>query len=127
MSKDVKLFGITINTLNHPNHYAHVQSYLFIIDLETLHFLKKEKIFDTRNYTTSKYDTIIKKEIPLSRKIIENGWNISSLLKYYHGVDFRKPYKSKRPPLSDVMFKEHENKLWKRKELLFIKGNRDLP
>ena len=39
-------------------------------------------------YATSFNDAIWCKEVLMSRKIIDNGWNISSLLPLYQNVDF---------------------------------------
>jgi len=40
------------------------------------------------NYAETFHDAIYNKEILMSRKIIENNWNIGSLLLYYKDVDF---------------------------------------
>lgn len=125
LKDDIKLFGVTINTIGNPNSFSHVQSYLFVLDLVTVKLLINKHILCTCHYAKTFHDAIIHKEIEMSRKIIEQGGNISSLCKYYHGVDFRKSYPLHRPPpLDDIMFKGYENNLWTRNELLFIKGNR---
>lgn len=126
LDKNVKLFGVTINTIENPNAFAHVQSYLFIMDVDTVFYLIREGIFSVQRYAKT-HTEAVKKEIEMSRKIIKKGWNIASLLPYYNGIDFRMPYKSKNPPLRDLMYKRFEEKgFWKRQELIFIKGNRDL-
>jgi hypothetical protein len=64
----------------------------------------------------------------MSRKVIEKGWNIGSLLPLYRGVDFT--FRGKGPEeygiefLDDVMYERYRNKLWRDEELIFIKGNR---
>jgi hypothetical protein len=64
----------------------------------------------------------------MSRKIIENNWNIGSLLPYYKNVDFT--FKDKRPEdyninfLNDIMYTQYRNLLWNEYEVVFIKGNR---
>lgn len=64
----------------------------------------------------------------MSRKVIENNWNIGSLLTYYKDVDFT--FKYKKPSeynigfLNDIMYPQFKNKLWTIHELVFIKGNR---
>jgi hypothetical protein len=64
----------------------------------------------------------------MSRKIIENNWNIGSLMNYYKNVDFT--FRNKKPNeyninfLDDVMFGKYRNKIWNEFELVFIKGNR---
>ena len=121
----VKLFGSTINTIYDPYNMSHVQSYAFAMDRETLEFLIDYEIFSTTNYAKTWTDAIWKKEILMSRMIIQKGWNIGCLLSCYRGVDF-----TFKTPCAvtewhdDIMFAGFENKLWSRYELVFIKGNR---
>jgi hypothetical protein len=64
----------------------------------------------------------------MSRKIIENGWNIGSLLLYYDGVDFT--FRNKKPDdyniewYGDIMFHPFRYVIWNELQLVFIKGNR---
>ena len=94
----------------------------------TLRYLIKCEIFSLKNYAKTKHDAIMQKEILMSRKIIENNWNIGSLFSYYKDVDFT--FKNKKLSeykirfLGDIMFKEHINSLWTLEEVVFIKGNR---
>jgi len=64
----------------------------------------------------------------MSRKVIENNWNIGSLLQYYKDVDFTFRDKSLEKYdlrfLDDVMFPQFKDSLWNVYELVFIKGNR---
>jgi hypothetical protein len=64
----------------------------------------------------------------MSRKIIENNWNIGSLLSYYKDVDFtfscKKPSEYKMEFLDDVMYPHFKNTLWNVYQIVFIKGNR---
>jgi hypothetical protein len=128
LKDNVKLFGSTINTIGDPLFKSHVQSYIFAMDKQTLEYLIHCKIFSISNYANTFDEAIFNKEVNMSRKIIENGWNIGSLLKQYDGVDFT--FKVKRPEdykiyfFDDVMFKEYHNKLWNECDLIFIKGNR---
>ena len=128
LQNDVKLFGSTINTLENPLYASHVQSYIFSMDKDTLEYLINCEIFSITNYAKTFNDTIFQKEILMSRKIIENNWNIGSLLPYYKNVDFT--FKNKRPDeynikfLNDVMYQEYRNKLWNEFQIVFIKGNR---
>ena len=128
LKDNVKLFGSTINTCNNPLRLAHVQSYIFAMNQTTLRYLIKCEIFSLVNYAKTKHDAIMKKEILMSRKIIENNWNIGSLLLYYKDIDFR--FKNKKLSeykirfLDDIMFKEYMNRLWTLEEVVFIKGNR---
>lgn len=125
---NVKLFGSTINTMGDPLKSSHVQSYIFSMDRATLEYLISAGIFSTNDYAKDFDEAIEKKEVLMSRKVIERGWNIGSLLPLYRGVDFT--FRSKGPEeygiefLDDVMYERYRNKLWRDEELVFIKGNR---
>jgi len=125
---NIKLFGSTINTINNPLHKSHIQSYIFSMNKETLKYLIQCQIFSSTNYASTFNEAIWNKEVLMSRKIIENGWNIGSLFKYYHGIDFT--FKTKQPNeynitfLDDIMYSEHIGRVWKPTEIIFIKGNR---
>jgi len=64
----------------------------------------------------------------MSRKIIENNWNIGSLLLYYRDVDFtfryKKPSEYNIEFLNDIMFPNYQNIIWNIYDIVFIKGNR---
>ena len=81
-----------------------------------------------KNYAKTFANAVWNKEVLMSRKIIENGWNIGSLLKQYENVDFT--FKEKKPEdykikfLGDIMYPKFRNSLWNDIELVFIKGNR---
>ena len=138
LSDTVKLFGSTINCHFHmrpdipikqqPMVFSHIQSYIFSMNLETLNYLIKCEIFSETNHSSSFDKTIENKEVGMSRKIIENGWNIGCLMTRYKDVDFRFIYKSIEEYdiefLGDIMYPQHLNKLFTTKELVFIKGNR---
>jgi len=128
LQNNIKLFGSTINTLNDTLYKSHVQSYIFSMNRETLDYLIQCEIFSTTNYAATFDEAIWNKEVLMSRKIIENGWNIGSLFKYYDGVDFtfkNKPINSYNIQfLNDIMYKEHIDTLWNLTEVVFIKGNR---
>jgi hypothetical protein len=127
LKDNIKLFGNTINTCLDPLNTSHVQSYLFAMDKNTLQYLIYCGIFSITHYVKEFHDAIVYKEIRMSRKIIEHGWNIGSLLLHYKDVDFT--FKSKKPHeyhirfLNDIMYPEfvHVHKL---NDLEFIKGNR---
>ena len=128
---NIKLFGSTINCQGAPYTSSHVQSYIFSMNIVTLEYLIKCEIFTMTNYTESKNDTINFREIVMSRKIIENGWNIGSLMKYYKNVDFT--FKTKKAEdynirfLHDIMYNDYyKYGLWSPNELIFIKGNRGI-
>lgn len=128
LKDNVKLFGSTINTIQDPLNKSHVQSYIFSMDKNTLKYLIECEIFSITNYAETYIDAIWKKEVLMSRKIIENGWNIGSLLPFYNDVDFT--FKHKKPSeyntmfIDDVMFPFFRNKLWNEYQLVFVKGNR---
>lgn len=152
INNNVKIIGPTINSCGgglgeyiKPENGSHVQSYLFCVERNTLDFLMREKIFENEmnedgsinNHLINKYnsmnfvDAINNKEILMSRKIIENGWNIGSLLKMYINVDFTFKSKSideyKKNGIlfyGDIMLGGYINKLWNIYDVIFIKGNR---
>ena len=127
-NNNVKLFGSTINTITQPLTLSHVQSYIFSMDKTTLQYLIKCEIFSTTKYAATFNDAIWQKEVAMSRKIIENNWNIGSLLPMYDGVDFT--FANKKPAdyniafLDDIMYPRFKNSLWNEYQLVFIKGNR---
>jgi len=131
LKKDnIKLFGSTINTCGDPYNLSTVQSYIFSMDRVTLEYLIKCEIFSMTNYAKTFNDAIWLKEVQMSRKIIENDWNIGSLMNYYKDVDFR--FKTKKPKdyairfLGDVMDNRGKNEVWNIYEVVFIKGNRGI-
>lgn len=129
LKNNVKLFGSTINTCGKPLTVSHVQSYIFAMDKTTLDFLINCDIFSLK-YETNFQDCIFQKEVLMSRKVIENNWNIGSLQPCYKDVDFT--FRSKSPEdcnieslfLDDIMYQEFRNSIWNEYELVFIKGNR---
>ena len=129
LTDDIRLFGSTINCCTGPwckeyPHYwsgPHVQTYVFSMTHDTLTYLSKEGIFSLTEYTTDKIQTVFEKEIGLSKKILDKGWNIGCLMHQYKGTDFRIPNEEW---LDDVMMASCENVYWTREELIFIKGNR---
>ena len=128
LKNNVKLFGSTINTCDRPLEKSHVQSYIFSMDKNTLLYLMTCEIFSITNYAKTFKDAVWTKEVLMSRKIIEQNWNIGCLLTYYKDVDFT--FKDKKPDeynikfLNDIMYPKFRNSLWKDSELVFIKGNR---
>ena len=128
LKNNVKLFGSTINTCQDPLHRSHVQSYIFALDKEALEHLIKCGIFTIDKYANTQHECIWQQEVLMSRKIIENGWNIGCLFSYYKDVDFT--FSTKSPPdynmpfLDDIMYNRYHNTLWTEEELVFIKGNR---
>jgi len=129
IKENIHLFGSTINCADlsnkiNPSTMAHVQSYVFCLNRKAVKYLRECKIFDVENYIKDKNDTIIYKEIEMSRKIIENGWNIGCLHKYYRGTNFIDLSKNTIQYLGDVMTMNNRNVFWTPEDLIFIKGNR---
>ena len=128
LKNNVKLFGSTINTCGNPMHYAHVQSYIFALDKMALEYLIHCGIFTDNNYANTQNECIWGQEVLMSRKIIENGWNIGCLFSYYKNVDFtfsnKLPADYNMPFLDDIMYNRYHGTLWQEEELVFIKGNR---
>lgn len=127
LSDTLKLFGSSINTndihgINDPEGSSYVQSYIFAMKLDTLVFLISKDIFSITSYSKKT------KERNMSRLIIENGWNIGCLMKYYKGIDFRflteRPSEYK-PFLGDpLIVKNFSDKLFNNfYELVFININ----
>jgi hypothetical protein len=128
LQDNIKLFGSTINTCCDPIHKSHVQSYIFSMDKTTLEYLIECEIFSMTNYAKTFDEAVWNKEVLMSQKIIQNGWNIASLMSYYKNVDFTFKTKSLSQYtiqfLDDIMFGYFRNKLWNEYEIVFIKGNR---
>jgi hypothetical protein len=128
LTNEIKLFGSTINCCTGPwckqfPYWSgpHVQTYIYSMAHETLLYLSAEGIFSLTEYTNDKIQTVFFKEIGLSKKILDKGWNIGCLMEKYKGLDFRIPHDNL---LDDVMFSQLENVCWTKTELIFIKGNR---
>jgi hypothetical protein len=131
LRENVKLFGSTINTMGDPSNKSHVQSYIFSMDKTTLEYLIDGEIFSTTHYAKTFDQAIREKEILMSRKIIEKGWNIGSLLPCYQKVDFT--FSTKKPKDYDIKFLDnvmcndrYHNTLWNEYQLVFIKGNKNI-
>ena len=106
----------------------HIQYYIFSMDQSTLEFLIQCEIFSMSNYAKTFDEAIWNKEVLMSRKIIENGWNIGCLLPQYKDVDFTfltKPLNNYTILFyDDLMYEKYRNKLWNEYQLVFVKGNR---
>ena len=126
LNDDVKLYGSTINSMGASN-LAHVQSYIFCVNRETLLFLIQKEIFSLKNMAKTFLDAIYNKEVRMSNLIINNGWNIGCTHTLYKGVDFRNvKAKQKLRFKDDIMYPEY---IFKQpptifEEMVFVKGNR---
>lgn len=127
LSDEVKLFGSTINGA----YNFHVQSYAFCMTTETLKYLIEKGIFK-KGLNPSKDDLIKNYELRMSKLILDKGWNIGCLIGYTRGIDFRKEELKKRitynyhPKYPDVQHRCFLHNLLKPKEVLFVKGNRNM-
>lgn len=132
LSNNLWLFGSTVNTMQNQkgrpdpyNRIAHVQSYIFIISRSTLALFINEGLFQIEIKKMSKREMINKKEIGMSEIVLNNGGNIGCLVKKFKGVDFREPLlKFEWMKTSDIMFPKYTPSIWKKTEIIFIKGNR---
>ena len=127
---DVKLFGSTINCCTGPwtkqfPYWSgpHVQSYIFSMDKDTMKYLSNEGIFSLTKFISDKIEVVFLKEILMSKKILDKGWNIGCLLPQYKDVDF----KINRKWMDDVMLPQYKDVLWSKTDLIFVKGNRIKP
>jgi hypothetical protein len=123
LTDDIKLFGSTINTCGRQE-LAHVQSYIFSMDKQTLEYLRIKNIFSTQHYPKNMYEAVWHKEVPMSRIVLENGWNIGCLMNHYKNVDFRKQINVEL--LDDIACPTYFTESLFRNfyEVVFIKGNR---
>ena len=132
LTGDVRLFGVTINCADltdrvDPRNHAHVQSYLFAMNRDTMRDLVADGLFST-DYVDTFEAAIRDKEIRMSRLVLARGGNLGCMHAHYRGVDWR--FRD-RPPhaypvrwLNDVMYPSYKGSLWTPEELCFIKGNR---
>jgi len=92
LSPEIKLVGTTINTSDYttsdPRKGSHVQSMTFAVDRNTLAFLITNGIF-SRTIPVNKTMLVQKHEVGMSRAIIAAGYNITGMMKFYDGIDFR--------------------------------------
>ena len=127
LTEDVKLFGSTIN----GSYNFHVQSYAFCMKSDTLKYLKEEGIF-RKDLQCNKSELIQNYELKMSKLILDKGWNIGCLSGNAKNLDFRKenlkktvfPHYNHKYP--DIQFRAYLHNILKPKEVLFIKGNRDM-
>jgi hypothetical protein len=95
---------------------------------ETLQYLIDEEIFSLTKLAPTYERAIWDKEVLMSRKIVDKGWNFSSLLPYYNGIDFtfngKKPEGYRIKYQNDLMNDKYRGKLWNLHQLVFVKGNR---
>ena len=131
---NIHCFGTMINTEKDPLNKAHVQSCCFSLTNEAANLLIDAEIFsnDPNSQYSTHHETIMYKEILMSRMIIARGWNIGCLFPGFRGIDFR--FKTKRPEdyraqakylfAGDMMYPKFRYTVWDPYQLVFYKGNR---
>ncbi len=129
LTDTVKLFGSTINTIREPTRLAHVQSYAYAMGREALEYLIQRGLYTQTFYASSILEAVMQFEIPLSRFILERGWNIGCCMPYYKGVDFtfkeRTPESYRIAWLDDCMYPNgYFGKSLNPYDVVFLKGNR---
>lgn len=131
ITNDVKLVGPTINCSGvrgfYPHHESHVQSYAFCTDFIGLNLLLSGGIFSDENL--DRKQIIIRKEILMSRIIINNGYNIACFMHILKGIDFRRLNEfdiSRMPQENPQQNKYLENYTINPSEVLFLKTGWDI-
>lgn len=119
LNEEVKLYGSTINGA----YNFHIQSFAFCMNVDTLKYLIKEGIFRKGINYTNIWNVVVNHELKMSKLILEKGWMIGSMCEITKNVDFRNANNNIYP---DIQFKRYLNKALKPREVMFIKGNRDI-
>jgi hypothetical protein len=103
LNDQIRLFGSTINTGRWPPEraFAHVQSYTFSMETRTTRYLITRGIFST-TYAKTKNEAIMDREMRMSREIINAGWNIGCLLKYFEGINWCNPDVDSTKKFTDI-------------------------
>jgi len=124
---DIKLYGCTINTCDKytcddPVNSAHVQSYVFCIDKNTLEYLISKEIFSQTNLISEYIEVVQQKEVKMSREIINNNWNIGCLFYHYNSIDFRNLSNiNKNIFLHDITSMKYYDQIVHPYEVIFVK------
>jgi len=119
LTEEVKLYGSTVNGAFN----FHVQSFAFCMYVDTLRYLIEKGIFRKGLNYKKIWDVIVNHELKMSQVILDKGWTIGSMCGTTKNVDFRKANKKK---YCDIQYKRYLHNLLKPKEVMFIKGNRDI-
>jgi len=92
LSSTVKLVGTTINSTDYfsvdPKKASHIQSMTFAVNRITLNFLIYHKIFADK-IDKDKITLIQEHEVRMSRLILDAGYDIYGLMRYYQKINFR--------------------------------------
>jgi hypothetical protein len=143
LSKDTHLVGSTINVLplhseyskilgkisSYPPPFTHIQTTSYALTSEALNYLISIGFYDN-DRVMSKDEVIAFYELRLSREIIKNGWNFSSIAPLYDDIDYRrqKEFTENDSAVNgDVLFKKgFMGRTLNPYDLIFIKVNRDM-
>jgi len=140
---DTHLVGSTINILpihseyskilgeisSYPPPFTHAQTASYALTSEALNYLISLGFYDIDRFM-SKEEVIAFYELRLSREIIKNGWNFSSIVPFYDHIDFRNQNEFTENDSAingDVLFKKgFMGRTLNPYDLIFIKVNRDM-
>lgn len=142
LSGDVHLVGSSINHLpqgsryalryralfDHPEPLSHVQTTAYAMTQEAYQHLAAIGFYEDQG-EYPKEEVIFRYEVRLSQEILAKGWNFTSLLEGYQGIDYRKPHED--PNFAAVggdplRKRAYFGRTATPQELLFIKTNRSL-
>ena len=95
----VKLVGTSINVMTDKmphllpgdaakRFHPHVQSMFFVVDRESLAFLRRNDVFNVPS-SMPMHEIVAKREVGMSFLVLDHGWNINCLLPGYRGLDYR--------------------------------------
>lgn len=130
LSKDIALSGTTINARNGKVNELHLQSMLYGMDYRGVHvFLEMTSWCDNLNAIRDKKQHAINNvELKFTNRIIDLGYNIASLQKYWNGHDFRnRANTASKPKSADQAFIDaYFGITISLFEMVFIKTNRDI-
>ena len=102
---DIKMVGTTINVLYEPfftniyksiyngvEPFTHIQSMFFILNNEGFNYILNQNFFNEEliNSYNNILSIIINYEIRLSQLLLQNNWNINSILPILKNIDYRK-------------------------------------
>jgi len=91
--ENVHIVGTTINICTYEplcgKFAPHVQSMFFVLDKQYLNELIQDDFFNEEEINKMEMNTLIReKEVGLSKKAIEKGYNINCILSKYKGLDY---------------------------------------
>lgn len=122
LNDEIKLVGTSVAFFrNRP----FISSSFLVTDQIGLRIGINKGIFDLNKINLSKRDIVLSKEMGLSNAIIDAGYNIKCMLKYYENIDFRK-YKPKYATICHLNPHHYYEININPYEIIFIKQNRNI-